>query len=1253
MSADNDDKQLALLDTQEVGTEWLTDQQHILRRPEMYVGSAVQQICSGVAFLLATGETGKSTLERADFSTDVSPAVLKSIDEIVTNATDAALRDKTVKRVHINICPLTGQVGVHNDGGGIPAKRWKDGEDIFNITVLFGRYRSGTNLSEASSRGLIQGGRNGMGVSLTNTFAKKFRVVTGCPETQTLFSQTWEENLSIEHAAVIKTYKAKTGFVYVECLPDWVSLGMPPPPPDGLPRGLLLALARRASDVAICSTLRPLKVSLTLDPSSEAPPPPIPRPPPVSGCTIPLRGGAEYLHAILGGGGKGVAKRPIAIDVVSRVDGLRLLEVACCVVTREEAAYLEAASAQHVGFVNAFRCSRGSHIKLHHSGIVDVVRQGVTARLKRKDPTSLKPHAVMQHLATCTITLVENKAFESQSKEELKTALKDLGFHWKPSPKFTSTLIDKTDLVSRVVAALETKEADTEKKTLRNHSAHIAKYNPPSGGKGGGIKRLLITEGDSAKAFVVAGLSAPSVGRHDFGIFPLRGKPLNTRKKTTHDIQQNRELAAITQILGLTPGTEYTPELVAKLPFAHLTLVCDQDHDGSHIAGLVVNWIHDRFPTLLKSKPDFIERFYTAIVRATLKGGSEECLFYTLRQYEDWILSLPEGGVKKYSVKYFKGLGTSTSSEARGYFTRMKKDGMHLLPLHYGGVADDEAMVSFFGPGVENIEARKRMLADYNITADFMDFTAPHASFNTLVQKDLCPFMHYDNTRAIPGPDGLKPSQRKVLYYFMDKKVVVETKVAQAGASVAEYTHYHHGEDSIIETIVKMAQEHVGSNNIAYLVPEGQFGSRAQGRKEHAAARYIFTHMNPILRCIFREEDDVILSRVVDEGRVVEPEYYIGVVPPVLLNGADGTGTGFKTLIPSFSPLGVMACCRKIAEVGLVGGIDAAMDVELPCIEPHFAGFDGKTWVEDGTVYTRGSYEIELNTNRLIITELPPGKWTEDVVAHIRDHHMIVKETQETKKRKNIDVSPSPDTLASASGNGKGKGGVTKAALVTDLFDGSSEHRVRIELEINPDHLEAMEETPELVWATFPGLCARIPMTTMNTFDSTGKLTRMQHPHESIRVHAKLRFCAYTRRRAHQIDAKQRELVLIRERLRFVMLVVEGQVVIGGRALSAISTELGERGFVPREGGFEHLLHMTMLNITAEKAEALRMNVARIEDALLALEATTEFGLWQKELGELEDAYALYITGKAERQGDVTSVTKGEVKKKRKRKNRL
>jgi DNA topoisomerase II len=117
-------------------------------------------------------------------------------------------------------------------------------------------------------------------------------------------------------------------------------------------------------------------------------------------------------------------------------------------------------------------------------------------------------------------------------------------------------------------------------------------------------------------------------------------------------------------------------------------------------------------------------------------------------------------------------------------------------------------------------------------------------------------------------------------------------QVAQLGAYVAEHTAYHHGEQSLYETVIKLAQDFVGANNINILSPEGQFGTRYNGGKDAASPRYIFTKIPSITRTIFHQADNAVLTYLDDEGISIEPEWYMPILPMLLVNGASGIGTG-------------------------------------------------------------------------------------------------------------------------------------------------------------------------------------------------------------------------------------------------------------------------------------------------------------------------------------------------------------------------
>lgn len=100
--------------------------------------------------------------------------------------------------------------------------------------------------------------------------------------------------------------------------------------------------------------------------------------------------------------------------------------------------------------------------------------------------------------------------------------------------------------------------------------------------------------------------------------------------------------------------------------------------------------------------------------------------------------------------------------------------------------------------------------------------------------------------------------------------------------------------------IVNLAQNFVGSNNLNLLLPISQFGTQIHEGKDCASSRYIFTKLSPLARLAFPAHDDAVLNFLVEDNQVIEPEWYCPIIPMVLVNGADGIGTGYSTKIPNF-----------------------------------------------------------------------------------------------------------------------------------------------------------------------------------------------------------------------------------------------------------------------------------------------------------------------------------------------------------------
>lgn len=1197
---------------------------HVWIRKEMYLGSVALQNISGITFSVGVDEEkhGDSkkrkvtvhNVKQEPYSIEMSKAVLKLLDELVTNSLDNGFRDDKQSKIRIGIDPVNKCVEVYNDGVGIAPSMFKD-TDNHNITVIFGEYLSGTNFSQdedGDTGNKFSGGLHGLGAVLVNRFSKKFRVEVACPESGTLFLQEWKDNMNTKLPPVIKKYKESTGFVRVVAHLDFAALGMDIP--GNLPEDLVKAMSRRAWDAAACSCLRKNKISLAMQ---------VPVPPRTP-C-LPVEGGVQFLKILCGEGPK--EGRVIAHETVTNERGIKVFDVSLCMLSEAETDSLNSTDSRINGYINGICCNDGSHIRLVTSSLVKYISTAVKKKTKREDIV-VKPSIVTSRVAMVVVALVAAKKFTSQAKDKLDTDIKNLGFKWTPSSSFLNS-VGKTGLVEFVIENAKNKEDASAKKSVtvsRAGLSRIDKFDAPAkNGTKGKKPHLLITEGDSAKALVVAGLKT-----RDFtGIYSLTGKIINPRGKPITKVMENKVVQDLCKILSIKPGEKYTKESAEALPFSHLVIVADQDADGSHIAGLVINWLMDSVPTLLEAKPDFVKRFFTALIKATptgrLASREEEIQFYTMQQYQKWEkenISM----LNSWKIKYYKGLGTSTSAEARKYFQNYER---HLLSLQYKGDGCKNAIETFFDG--KKVAMRKDLLMEYD-SSTYIDFEGGSASLEEVVKTDLCNYAWVSTRRAICGFDGLKSSQRKVLFYFLGVKG--EIKVAQAGAAVAHRTHYPNGEGSLVEAIVNMSTDFVCTNNVPILIGQGQFGSRNNHR--HASARYIFTETNNLITKVFRKEDTPVLENLFEEGQEIEPECYCGVVPLLLINGACGIGTGWSTYVPPYHPLEVADKCieisKRVIERSPGEGELYLADACTPLseLQPYFDGFTGITSPvdESGNFYSTGVWSIDVDECKLTITELPVTTVVETYETYIKEKLMIPLQG----KRKVGDESPGEDT----------------AALVRDIYNGGTEFKVYLEIYCDPVQFPRLVESESDLISTFK-LRQSFSTNNMYFFDTSQKLCCFTKPSEIIEEHAYYRINMYNKRFKHQIAEKENELEKISDIVRFVELIVEGELELRGKPSKVLGEELLSLGFKEGERGYRHLTDMPISNITLEKAENLKKDMEGKKLELEVLRNSKATDVWEKELVEFKEAYLQYKDDKRQRQGS-TTITENKKKKSTKKK---
>jgi len=433
----------------------------------------------------------------------------------------------------------------------------------------------------------------------------------------------------------------------------------------------------------------------------------------------------------------------------------------------------------------------------------------------------------------------------------------------------------------------------------------------------------------------------------------------------------------------------------------------------------------------------------------------------------------------------------------------------------------------------------------------------PVLPYPDFIHKDLIHFSNYNLERSIPSVmDGLKTSQRKILYSAFKRNLTQEIRVAQFAGYVSEHSGYHHGEASLNEAIIGMAQDFMGANNMPWLVPAGQFGTRLQGGKDSASPRYIHTHLQPCIKHLVPAADFPVLTYRDDDGLPVEPDWYAPILPMLLVNGARGIGTGYSTSIPSYNP-------RQLRSMltAWLSGIDDALDETMT---PYVQGFKG-TVRDDGMM--AGVYQAEKDAFR--ITELPPGTWTQDY------REWLEKELAEGRIKDYVDVST--DTQINILVKG-----IAEPALVKSLTE-------------------------------------KVKTTNMHAFNAKGQITKYNSPNAILKEYAEMRLSLYETRRQHQIRTLESELPYHENVMRFIedQCLDTPQVVLKKKSRAECDTILAKFGYAKVDEGYEYLLRLPVSSFTLEQSAKHRAKLESLRAESAALKTTTAADLWLTELSAL------------------------------------
>lgn len=1082
-----------------------SDKEHILDNPDTYIGS-VENIQQEVYIYKDANNFEETTM-------DYNPGLFKLFDEGIVNARDQYIRMankpdvQSIDKVsQINISISNNEITMFNNGQGIDVEMHPEYK-IWIPEMIFAHLRTSTNYDKTAKK--ITGGKNGFGFKLVLIWSTYGEIETVDHKRGLKYYQKFEDNLNVIHEPVITKSKGKP-YTKVMFRPDYERLKLP-----GLTEQMVNLFQRRVYDIAGI-TPKDVKVKFNNE-------------------LLKVSDFQSYIKMYLSDD----KKKKMVFEKCN-----------------ERWSYAVCLNNEHkqISFVNGIFTSKGGK---HVEYILNQITKKMVQYIKTKKKVDVKPSIIKEQIFVFINCSIENPSFDSQTKDYLNTSASKFG----SSCEVSSVVIDKLakyGIMNASCALSEIKDKHNAKKTDGQKSKNIRGIPKLVDANYAGTTKssetvLILCEGDSAKAGIISGLSASD--RNTVGVYPMKGKLFNVRGETQKKINESKEIGDIKRIVGLETGKIYND--TKSLRYSKIIFMTDQDLDGSHIKGLCINFISYLWPSLLEL-PGFIGFMNTPILKAT-KLNKSIC-FYNIGEYEDWKkANQNESG---YKIKYYKGLGTSTSKEFKEYFKEkrivefeLQDEDMGLIDKIFNKTKADQ---------------RKQWLGSYDRDNN-VDINSKTISYNDFINKELIHFSKYDCDRSIPNiMDGLKISQRKILFSAFKKKLFNEIKVAQFSGYISEQSGYHHGEASLNGAIVNMAQDFVGSNNLNLLVPSGQFGTRLQGGKDHASERYIFTCLSKFTRKIFRMEDDPILTYLDDDGLSVEPVYYVPIIPMILVNGSVGIGTGFATNIPAFNPIDIIAYIRN--NINKSG--------QNIIVEPYYKSFKGSIEQTADMKYATNGIIIQKD-NTLTITELPIGTWNEPYI-------IFLEKCLEEKK-----------------------------FGLKDYKDLSTDKEIHIILKFHNDVDLDSKQSLHSICQKFK-LSTNISLTNMYLFDKNEKLKHYISVYEIMDDFIETRIEYYNIRKENQLKKMKEELMIHSNKYKFVSELLDDTLDLRRKKSTDIEALLLDHKFDKSQNSYAYLVKMPMESVNDESVIRLKREFENTQIAMNKLSQKSIANIYLDELDELE-----------------------------------
>ncbi|AOM63407.1 putative DNA topoisomerase II [Heterosigma akashiwo virus 01] len=1075
----------------------LDHREHVLKRPQMYIGNINNVQIEDYIY-----ENNIMTKKQITYNS----GILKIFDEVLVNAIDHCVRDRSVTFIDVKVKDNE-EITISNDGNDIPDIVMDETHGIYIPELIFGNLLSSSNYDDDKER--IVGGLNGLGAKLTNIFSTKFEVFI--EKGNMRYKQVFSQNMSKKSKPHVKEIPSKKkNIIKFTFKPDFSKFGI-----ECIDDQTLAMLKHRVFEASACT-----RKNIIVKFNNEK-----------------IQSKDFMTFAKL-----------FTKDIVIHENERWKVAVAKSM----------SGTFECISFVNGIRTyNNGTHV----DNVITKLIKKLTEELKRKNKNdvNIRSNYIKDNMFVIVNSTISNPSFSSQDKERLITKSSQFGSTFNFEDTHVKKII-KLGVLDDVLRIAEIKDIDKANKAIGTNKKRsrilIENFDDAiyAGSKKSNECTLILCEGLSAKSMVMSSFGI--ISRQLYGVYPLKGKILNVRDTSTKKIIENKEIQDICKILGLSINDRDKTE---HLRYGRIIIMTDSDVDGFHIKSLLLNlfnffWNKDTIE---------ITSLLTPIVKCLRNNNSVE--FYDIDSFEQWKKTLSGRDLEKYKIKYYKGLGSSTKNEAQQYFRDMKL-------LSYK-VLDDEKDYEKLELGFRKNRSndRKKWILDYSNMKKINDANSVDAntgsdyfkqgivSVHQCIDNELIQYSMDNITRSIPSAvDGLKQSQRKILYAGFKKNLNSEIKVSQFSGYVSEQTSYHHGEMSLNETIIGMAQTFVGSNNINLFEPVGQFGSRINNGSDHASPRYIFTMLNPILRKkYFIEHDDKIITYLNDDGFKIEPEFYIPTLPFLLINGSIGIATGFSTNIPCFNPDDIVRNIKLLNE-----------GKEMNEMTPWYKGFKGSIRKID---FNKWQSEGVLNVstaNVITVTELPIGTSIENY------KEFLTKQELENK--------------------------------IISFENYSTDTDIHFEIKVTATFIQ--EKHDQLLRSL--NLVSNINATNMHALGKENEIIKFNTAEDILLYHYNIRKEYYAKRKEFMLNVYKNEIRTLKNKRRFIEAVMNENVVVFRRNRADIVNDMKEQEFY----NIDDLLNMKIHTFSNEKIQQLDHQITQKRDERRTLKNITIEQIWLNDL---------------------------------------